>query len=348
MTSGERILSSNRFDLLRLLFSVGIFVYHAWVLTGIAPFGPVEIALGTLGLLLIEGFFIISGALVYGSLLRTHSMDVYAIKRIRRVYPAYIVIILIPAAISLILTGGEALADIGKYVAANLVFLNFLVPDLPGLFEGQRFQEVNGPLWTLKVEVMFYIALPVIGFVMHRMGRASWIMLVLLYVGGEAWRLFIPHYFDHPYAPEVARQLPGQMAFFASGMALWTVWDVAKARPWMFGLAGAVLLAVSFAHPLLEPVRAAGLAGLIAWAAFVPGPALDVARFGDFSYGLYITHFPIIQAMIMVGAFSIMPFAAAFAVAAALSFLASVLLWFFVEKPALRRDSHYRKAAAGG
>ncbi len=340
-------MSSNRFDLLRLLFSVGIFVYHAWVLAAVAPFGGVEVALGTLGLLLIEGFFIISGALVYGSLLRSRSMDVYAVKRIRRVYPAYLVVILVPTAVSLVLTGGEALAGIGKYLAANLVFLNFLAPDLPGLFEGQRFEEVNGPLWTLKVEVMFYIVLPVIGFVMSRMGRASWILLVLFYAGGEAWRLLIPQLFDHPYAPEVARQLPGQMAFFASGMALWTVWDVAKARPWLFGLAGAVLLAVSFAHPLLEPTRAAGLAGLIAWAAFVPGPALDVARFGDFSYGLYITHFPIIQAMIMVGAFSALPFAAAFVLAGALSFAASLLLWFFVEKPALRRDSHYRKAAAG-
>ena len=103
-------MSSNRFDLLRLLFSMGIFVYHAWVLAAVAPFGGVEVALGTLGLLLIEGFFIISGALVYGSLLRSRSMNVYAVKRIRRVYPAYLVVILVPTAVSLVLTGGEALA----------------------------------------------------------------------------------------------------------------------------------------------------------------------------------------------------------------------------------------------
>ena len=150
-----------------------------------------------------------------------------------------------------------------------------------------------------------------------------------------------------PAAKRGVSSFPSYSIIHTRRKSLWTVWDVAKARPWLFGLAGAVLLAVSFAHPLLEPTRAAGLAGLIAWAAFVPGPALDVARFGDFSYGLYITHFPIIQAMIMVGAFSALPFAAAFVLAGALSFAASLLLWFFVEKPALRRDSHYRKAAAG-
>ena len=47
----------------------------------------------------------------------------------------------------------------------------------------------------------------------------------------------------------------------------------------------------------------------------------------------------------MAGLFASLGFSAAFALAALLVAAASFLLWYLVEKPALRRDSHYRKAA---
>ena len=169
-------------------------------------------------------------------------------------------------------------------------------------------------------------------------------MLALLYIGGEAWRLLLPGVVDHSLASKFAGQLPGQMAFFASGMALWLLWDRAKARPGLFGLAGLVLAGVSFVHPWLEPLRAAGLAGLVACAAFAPGPQLHAARFGDISFGVYITHFPILQALVAVGVFARLGWAGAFGVSLVLVVMVSLLLWHLVERPALRRDSHYRRA----
>ncbi|WP_370323262.1 acyltransferase family protein [Henriciella pelagia] len=330
---------------MRLLFAFCVFVFHAWALAGIAPFGDLETQLGVLAEISIQGFFIVSGALVLGSLDRSASLVEYAEKRVRRLYPAYAVVVITPAVTSGFLTGWAAPAAVAKYLTANLVFLNFLAPDLPGLFEGQRFTEVNGALWTLKIEVMFYIALPVIAQVLRLFGKAWWVGLLLLYSGGVAWSMGMPMLLDHELAPEIARQLPGQMAFFASGMALWKLWDTAKAKPGMFGLVGAFLLALSFAHPLAEFLRAAGLAGLIACAAFAPGPRLDAARFGDVSYGLYITHFPILQGMIMLGLFASFGFALSIAISTFTVLLASLLLWHLVEKPALRRDSHYRKVS---
>ena len=337
-------MTGNRFDLIRLLLATAVFAYHAVALTALDPAGPLEAQFALAAELSIQGFFVVSGALVAGSLTRSKGLGDYAGKRFRRLYPAYAVVILIPAAVSLALTSD--IAGVGRYVGANLVFLNFLSPDLPGLFAENRFAAVNGALWTLKVEVMFYIVLPLIALILRLFGKAAWIGLVLLYAGGEAWRHFVPVLVDHPLAPELARQLPGQMAFFASGMALWGLWNTAKARPLIFGAVGLALLAASFAHPYAAPLRAAGLAGTLAAIAFLPGPALNAARFGDVSYGVYITHFPILQAMIMAGLFVQLGHAAGFAVAAVLVFAASFLLWHLVEKPALRPSSHYRQAAA--
>ena len=335
----------NRFDFLRLAFASTVFVYHAIALTGISAGGSTETLFAALAELSIQGFFIVSGALVFGSLERSGGLWTYGEKRLRRLYPAYLVIIFIPVLASLIITSGQAgaLGEIWHYAWANLIFANFLAPNLPGLFDGQRFGAVNGALWTLKIEVMFYMVLPLLGWCLNRAGRAWWAVLLVLYAGAVVWTLIVSNW-DHPLSANVARQLPGQMAFFASGMALWKLWALVKAQPGRFGLGGALLLALSFAHPLLEPLRAAGLAGLVGWAAFAPGPALNAARWGDISYGVYITHFPIVQTMIAVGLFSALGWPSAMALACLFVLVASLMLWWLVEKPALRKDSHYRQA----
>ncbi len=344
--SRSAALAANRFDFLRLAFACGVFAFHAWVLAAFAPDGAVERSLGHMAELSIQGFFIVSGALVFGSLERTRSLLTYASKRIRRLYPAYATIILIPVLISGFMTGWARPEALMEYLGANLIFLNFLSPDLPGLFADNRFSAVNGALWTLKVEVLFYMVLPVFAVFLRLFGRFSWVLFGLVYVLAEMWRLLLPVYFHHPLAEELSRQLPGQMAFFVSGMVLWKLWRTAAKQPGLFGLVGLALVLVSFLSPWLEPLRAAGLGGIIGYVAFAPGPSLQAARFGDISYGVYITHFPIIQALVMLGLFGPEQALVGIAAATALVLLASFLLWHLVERPALRRDSHYRRAEA--
>ena len=144
----------------------------------------------------------------------------------------------------------------------------------------------------------------------------------------------------------LARQLPGQMAFFAMGIVLWKIEPQLRRRWRALAVSGTILLAATLMHPALEPLRALALAGLIAGAAFAPGPPLSPARFGDISYGLYITHFPILQAMAAAGLVATLGLAGFLALAALFVILASLALWHFVEKPALRPSSHYRKVAA--
>ncbi len=339
----------NRFDLLRLVFASVVFVYHGTVLPALDIGGRAEIWLGGLAEMSIQGFFIVSGALVFGSLERSASVRDYAGKRVRRLYQAYAVVVLVPALVSLVLSwGGQgALGQIGQYLAANLVFLNFLEPNLPGLFAGQRFGEVNGALWTLKIEVMFYLALPVLAWGLGKLGRHWWLGIAALYIGGTAWAMLVPTW-EHALSAQVARQLPGQMAFFASGMGLWRLWDRAKTQPWLFGAVGLGLLVLSWLHPMVEPLRAAGLAGLIGWAAFAPGLMLNAARWGDVSYGVYITHFPVVQALVTAGLFTAIGAIGGLALAGAVVLGLSFALWWLVEKPALRKDSHYRKVSETG
>ena len=212
-----------------------------------------------------------------------------------------------------------------------------MAPGLPGVFEANRFTEINGALWTLKIEVMFYLILPLLAFVLKRAGSGRWIVIVVIYLAAEAWRYGLAQ--QGGAMAEIARQLPGQMSFFITGIALCAWRDGLN---WRSALApvGIVLLTVSLIFPQAVPLRAAGLGIVAVWLAVGVWPLFDAARFGDLSYGLYIVHFPIIQCVIAAGLFAVP--SVGFAVAGGASLVAALLLWWLVERPALRRDSAYR------
>ncbi|MFN3212305.1 MAG: acyltransferase family protein [Henriciella sp.] len=338
--------TQNRFDLVRLVLASLVFFYHAMVLASIEPGGALEQVLATMAELSIQGFFIVSGALVFGSYERSRGLADYASKRVRRLYPAYLVVILVPALVAGLVSiqSFDDVAGIFRYIGANLIFLNFLEPNLPGFFEGQRFTEVNGALWTLKIEVMFYMTLPLIAWVLSRLGRYWWVGVAGLILGAMVWKQTLLA-LDVSYGAQLARQLPGQMMFFAAGITLWKVWDTARAYPRLWFCLGAIALSLSLLVPGLEALRLLGLTGLIAGIAFSPGPALNVAAWGDVSYGVYIVHFPIVQALVSFGAFTLLGVWGGLLLSTILVFGASYMLWWCVEKPALRRDSHYRTVA---
>lgn len=334
---------TNRFDFLRLAFAGAVALYHAVFLAKLNRRGLWESGLAQAAELAIQGFFIISGALVLGSLVRSEKIGLYAEKRFRRLFPAYAVVILIPALIALALSGNIK-AVIG-YVLPNLAFLNFVEPTLPGntvhgLFENYA-GIVNGALWTLKIEVMFYMALPLIWWFIRKPGALCTFAWVAMFIGAEIWRQYFAH-LDHPYAAQLVRQLPGQMGYFAIGMLIHEQWHRIKNPQFWWALIGAGLVALTIWQPVLHVLRPIGLAMVIVWIAFSAGPALNAARFGDMSYGVYITHFPIIQACIAVGLFA-SPFVG-LSVSLGLTLLASFALWHLVEKRALLPSSHYRRS----
>ena len=342
-------LAPNRFDLLRLLFAALVFAYHAVVLSVFAPGGELESGLALLAELSIQGFFIVSGALVYGSFERSTSLMDYAGKRVRRLYPAYAVVIVVPAMIALVLSlgTGEGTGQVFHYLWANLIFLNFLQPELPGLFEGNRFPEVNGALWTLKIEVMFYAVLPVLAWGIAKLKRHWWVGIAGLIIAAMAWQEWVLAW-SHPLSEPVARQLPGQMMYFAAGMALWRLWGDAQRHAFPLLVIGLISLGLALFVPGLDMLRVLGLAGFIAGVAFMEGPPLNTARWGDISYGVYIVHFPVVQVLVALGVFSTFGPIAGFALSALIVTGLSLALWWWVEKPALRRDSHYRRMSEEG
>lgn len=331
-----RVSTTNNFNLVRLCFALMVVAYHLVAIPNWAEsIRPQMELLAEVG---VQGFFVLSGYLVYASLERSSSLVQYAEKRFRRLYPAYAFVVLVCAGTALIASplAREDLLGVARYTGWNLVFANFMEPSLPGVFAGNPTTEVNGALWTLKIEVMFYLVLPLLLWLLRLGGRYDWVGCLLLYIGAEIWRVW----FNEIGQFELARQLPGQLSFFLTGMMLQAA-NLSGARLHIAGAAGVVLFVASLMWPQVEFARAIGLGTVAVWLATGVVRLPDAARFGDLSYGIYIVHAPIIQSCIALGLFATSAWMGV-GVAFAASGLGALFLWHLIEKPSLRQDSAYR------
>ncbi len=345
-------LRRNNFDLLRFLLALIVVLYHAYVLSDLAALSPLSkiISADTA----VKSFFVVSGFLIFMSYENSRDLHSYFIKRAKRIYPAYFFIIMMGGMIGLLFTthalDSTFFVSWFKYLASNLVFLNLLQPSVPGLFEGNRLQAINGALWTLKIEVMFYLFVPLAVLFFRQFGRLR--MMLIIFAGSLLYSFAMLHLASQTGAPvyvELQRQLPGQLSFFIAGAASYYYFDqLARYILWLMPVA---LIGFVFSAwlpwLLLEPLALAIL--VVGFACLLPYFG-NFAKYGDFSYGMYIAHFPILQLLITYGYFNASPWLGLL-IALALVMAVAFLLWHGVEKPFLRKSSHYvaadKKAESG-
>ena len=338
----DQRLRQNNSDLLRFVLAFAVFLVHAHALSGVQAFVVFSRYLSSD--IAVKSFFVVSGFLIFMSYENSRSVSDYFGKRIRRIYPAYAFVILASAVLGSLFSGyglGDYLSlPLLKYIAANLLFLNFLQPDLPGLFQGNSLQAVNGALWTLKIEVMFYLLVPLAVMTFARLGRFP--VLVLLYVGSVLYSAAMGALAAQSGSDlylELQRQLPGQLCFFVAGATGYYYFHYLSryALPLMAAAVAAFILQDWLPWRVVQPLA---LGMVVVYVACLFPFLGNFGKYGDFSYGVYIVHFPIVQLLIAYGNFERAPWLA-LGLAMVLVMAMAILLWHFIEKPFLRRSSHY-------
>mgnify|MGYP000880104343 CR=1 FL=1 len=346
MVQSDQALAENNFDLLRLLFAGTVCLVHVHELSGLPQLKWLADVLSTA--VAVKAFFVVSGFLIFMSYERSTSLASYASKRLRRIYPAYGTVVVL-CALGLAAASTLPAADYFslawlRYLLANLAFLNFLQPTLPGVFATNPLTAVNGALWTLKVEVMFYLAVPLFACLFRRVPRLP--AMVLIYgasVTYHAWLTAAAERTGVGLYSELARQLPGQLSYFMAGAFLYYHRAFFARYRTRFLLAAVVILAIHRSSPLpaCEPFA---LAVIVVFFGLFPYLG-NFGKCGDFSYGAYILHFPITQLFVQAGWFNDSPWLFLSAVVLAVA-VAAVLMWHLVEKRFLFRSSHYLTTTA--
>lgn len=348
MTLAERLGSrDNGVTPLRLAFAALVVFGHAYEIGGYGD-DPLRRFSGvTCGEVGVNAFFALSGYLVTQSWLRSPRPVTYLRRRALRIFPGFW--------LCLLATGFglfpwlwarahhqswlEALrsAPFASYVGRNAL-LRIRQPSIGNLFAGQPADGVaNGSLWSLLPEFACYLAVAVAGVAgLLRPGRRA-----------VLWLAAAAAFAAHVAGPAILAHLPGPIA----GRA-WYLWRVdTQACFFAIGALGCVYsgrIGVGAGRALAGAaiLVAAAAAGAYAWAAplalpwvvfqlaaLLPGAWLE--RVGDYSYGVYVYHYPIAQALVFRRA----PTGSGpglFALTLALSLVAAAASWHAVEKPALR------------
>ena len=127
-------------------------------------------ALHTMGNAGVDMFFVISGYLIYGSLLsRPQKFGRFMLRRVERIYPVFIAVFIIYIALSFVFPSEN---KIPATFSRGLVYLlqNFLL--LPGFFPIQPLITVA---WSLSYEMLYYLVIqllfPLLGL---RQRSATW------------------------------------------------------------------------------------------------------------------------------------------------------------------------------
>lgn len=193
----------NNFDIIRLTLAAVVVLFHVGYISGATIFERFPVYFS--GHLAVEGFFAISGFLIIASYERSSSLKDYYIKRAARILPGY----WLATALCLVIALCYGSFHLGRFLFANLTFANFLAPSVPGVFPSNPDPVMNGALWTIKIEVMFYIFVPILVWLCRRLHRDAvlWSIVLLSIV----YRVAMARH------ETLSMQLPGQLSFFMAG-----------------------------------------------------------------------------------------------------------------------------------
>lgn len=287
------IKKNNNFHLIRLLCCLIVIYEHCCVLTNNS-----KLCINFRGEA-VNVFFILSGFWVTISLLKVTSLKEYLRKRFFKIFPQYWFVVFF---FSIFLCFFSKLTvknyffsiDYWKYLFANLSTLNFLKPRLPGVFIGLGANgAVNGALWTIKVEIGFYLLLPIlIKIVMKKQMKGRIIILSIAYLCS----IFVPIVITLFRLPSsLNNQLPTYFCYFVCGICFVLFYDELINKLKYLILPSTIIFIVGFKFKVtyLEPI----VLSVIIFYFALEFPNISGWINIDYSYLMYLIHFPIIQIM---------------------------------------------------
>lgn len=322
----------------RYYLSFCVLLAHLSVLTGLNyPW----IQRGTVD---VGCFFAISGFLMFPSFQKRPTLRHYISRRAKRILPPYFLIIIL-CAFGLAFVSDLSLwdyfsnLDFWKYLLANISFLNFLQPDLPGVFTGEIFKTsaVNGSLWTMKGEWVCYLSVPLVFYFIKQLKKtAGGLLLASIAVASIISRAILMDMADttgRELYQILARQFGTLIVFFYIGALVNYYFDLFKKYHWFILAFDIAAIIFSDYIPLYSSIFQPVVAGtLVLWFSMIGSWGKGLAKHDSISYDIYLFHFPIIQLAILWGLPATLHPLLTLAIVLSVTVMLAYLSWTYIGK----------------
>lgn len=324
----------NALNFIRLMLALSVIIWHSFPLTGnTVEWHPAQQALAELG---VDGFFAISGFLIYGSWKRNPNWWQYLAARALRIFPAFwaclIVTAFVIAPITTALVTGRTYLDVISFENVKYVLQNAGLRIFDHSIAGTPLNVPhpgywNGSLWTLFWEFLCYLGVLALGLLALYRYRATVPIIFGLTLLGLIATAYGP--VENYWAVHGSRF--GIM--FAAGMLIEQYARRIPVSGLLLGAAAAVT-AVSLFLPDYRVVGALPWAYLmLGLGALLKHPRLKLEN--DISYGVYIYGMPVQQVLASFGLAALgVPLFGALSILLTLPLAAAS--WFLLERHAMK------------
>ena len=279
--------------------------------------------------------FVISGFLVTASYERSRGIIKFYIKRIFRIYPALMIVVITPALIYSITGIVEfGLKSFGLYTLKCITYASGGVAFLPKNAIG------NGSLWTIPIQMQFYLITPVLYKFVKKNKRvinmSILIFFVMLNLFSPVMRRHLPPVINRIYGlsciPFVYMYLFGMLCY-----CYFDIWIPVLSKNVQFiGILYIIvhwILRLDFLRSweYINPVSAFLIMSFAIGIAYRLG---KIKLACDASYGIYLWHLPVVDVLhvVLLMHYSVLMLISVWGIA----FLLGVGSWYLIEKPCIK------------
>lgn len=332
---------TNNFNLIRFLAALQVVIVHGYEHFGI-EYGKWFIKI----LSVFPGvpiFFVTSGFLISASLERSTSLTSYFQNRFLRIYPAlWVCFIISVASIFIFFSPDFTMKQFGLWALAQLTIGQFYNPDF---LRGYGVGVLNGSLWTIPIEIQFYIFLPLLYLFFNKIRWNNIVLLVMM-----IFLIGVSRYYINGYAESentliklIGVSLPLYLYMFLFGVFLQRKLDFVEkylANKFLYLLSIYIVfvfisssLGFIYGGNNINPLLAMLLALLTMSAAYTETSLFSGFLKGyDISYGIYIYHMVFVNILVQTAMFSS---SVNMLIMLTATIITALLSWKLVEKPAL-------------
>ena len=343
----------NNFGFLRLILSILVLISHYFIYTGKPEI--VTIGLGhfkaDVGTIAVGGFFAISGYLLTSSAANQNQKD-YFIRRIFRIFPGYLALMLLTSCSLFFLARSEYLQfkinPFEHYFLRNIFLIQF-TKKIDGVFYLNPIPNIiNGSLWSLAPEFICYVVLfltvKAFGFKISNLRNTLVLLLILSIIFGlmvtflPVANQIIGNVFPEKEV-EFLRLLNALQAFLVGSLIrIKEKQKCPRFRVSRIKKISILLLSVLIIYSCYFLVGSV----LIAILVIVFGKRNAKTKISklclkqDISYGIYLYHVPLLQYLILFRSDLALNPLIEFFTYVTISLIAGILSWITVENPSKR------------